>query len=185
MIGARFVGVAVTARRPWASLAAKVSGRAGAAGVAPAIGDGSPKGQARQRGPKGSRPKTMAHARYRRGVRLAAKVGGLYARPHFGLRLARMASVVHPTPTCWVVHLASQSKTDREVTVELRMSKATVDNLAHVECSPIAGLNPGRTDLPAQDDWPIQRMHRCGAQSKVVRVRGGVVIRSTLACRSA
>ena len=58
---------------------------------------------------------------------------------------------MHPTPTRWVVHLASQSKTDSEVTVELRMSKATADNLAHVECSRIAGLNPGRTDLPAQD----------------------------------
>ena len=31
------------------------------------------------------------------------------------------------------------------------MSKATADNLANVECSRIAGLNPGRNDLPAQD----------------------------------
>ena len=62
-----------------------------------------------------------------------------------------MASVIHPTPTRWVVHLASQSDSDSEVTVELRMSKATADNLAHVECSRIAGLNPGQTDLPAED----------------------------------
>ena len=31
------------------------------------------------------------------------------------------------------------------------MSKATADNLAHVECSRISGLNPVRTDLPAED----------------------------------
>lgn len=47
--------------------------------------------------------------------------------------------------------MASQSESDSEVTVELRMSKSTADNLAHVECSRIAGPNPGRTDLPAED----------------------------------
>ena len=31
------------------------------------------------------------------------------------------------------------------------MSKATADNLAHAESSRIAALNPGRTDLPAED----------------------------------
>ena len=62
-----------------------------------------------------------------------------------------MTSLTHPPPTRWVVHLASQSESDSEVTVELRMSKSTADNLANVECSRSAGPNPGRTDLPAED----------------------------------
>ena len=62
-----------------------------------------------------------------------------------------MASVRHPSPTRWVVHLASQSASDNEVTVELRMSKATADNLAHAETCRIAALQPGRNDLPAED----------------------------------
>lgn len=59
-----------------------------------------------------------------------------------------MASVRHPSPTHWVVHLASTSEADSEVTVELRMSKATAENLVHAECSRTAALNPGR---PRQD----------------------------------
>jgi len=47
--------------------------------------------------------------------------------------------------------LASQSASDSEVTVELRMSKATAKNLAHAESCRIAALNPGREDLPAED----------------------------------
>ena len=62
-----------------------------------------------------------------------------------------MASVQHPTPNHWVVHLASRSAPDSEVTVELRMSKATADNLAHVEAARIAALNPG-TACPASED---------------------------------
>lgn len=62
-----------------------------------------------------------------------------------------MASVRHPSPKRWVVHLASQSASDSEVTVELRMSKATAKNLAHAESCRIAALNPGREDLPAED----------------------------------
>jgi len=54
-----------------------------------------------------------------------------------------MASVHHPTPNRWVVHLASRSAPDSEVTVELRMSKATADKLAHLEAARIAALNPG------------------------------------------
>ena len=46
-----------------------------------------------------------------------------------------MASVRHPSPTRWVAHLASTSEADSEVTVELRMSKATAENLVHAECS--------------------------------------------------
>lgn len=62
-----------------------------------------------------------------------------------------MASVRHPSPGRWVVHLASQSASDSEVTVELRMSKATAENLAHAGACRIAALNPGRKDLPAED----------------------------------
>ena len=62
-----------------------------------------------------------------------------------------MASVRHPSPSRWVVHLASQSASDSEVTVEVRMSKATAENLAHAETCRIAALNPGRNDLPAED----------------------------------
>ena len=47
--------------------------------------------------------------------------------------------------------MASQSASDSEVTVELRMSKATAKNLAHAESCRIAALNPGREDLPAED----------------------------------
>ena len=62
-----------------------------------------------------------------------------------------MASVTHPSPTRWVVHLASTSEADSEVTVELRMSRATADNLVDAECSRMAKLNPGRTDPPGGD----------------------------------
>ena len=53
-----------------------------------------------------------------------------------------MASVQHPSPNRWVVHLASRSDPDSEVTVELRMSKTTADRLAHLEAARIAALNP-------------------------------------------
>ena len=62
-----------------------------------------------------------------------------------------MASVLHPSPTRWVVHLASQSDADSEVIVELRMSKAEAANLAHAEAMRIAALNPDRTDLPSEN----------------------------------
>ena len=62
-----------------------------------------------------------------------------------------MASVRHPGPTRWVVHLASTSEADSEVTVELRMSRATADNLVQAECSGTAGLNPGSGDPPVED----------------------------------
>ena len=53
-----------------------------------------------------------------------------------------MASVQHPSPNRWVVHLASRSDPDSEVTVELRMNKTTADRLAHLEAARIAALNP-------------------------------------------
>ena len=62
-----------------------------------------------------------------------------------------MASVQHPTPNHWVVHLASRAAPDAEVTVELRMSKATADKLAHLEAARIAALNPG-TACPTTED---------------------------------
>ena len=65
-----------------------------------------------------------------------------------------MASVRHPSSDRWVVHLGSQSATDSAVTVELRMSRATAENLAHAETCRIAALNPGRKDVqdvPAED----------------------------------
>ena len=54
-----------------------------------------------------------------------------------------MATVLNPSPNRWVVHLASQSDTDSEVTVELRMSKATADNLARLVTAQMAELNLG------------------------------------------
>ena len=62
-----------------------------------------------------------------------------------------MASVVQPSPTRWVVYFESQSDSDTEVTVELCMSKAAADNLALIESSRVAGLNPDRSDLPAEN----------------------------------
>ena len=53
-----------------------------------------------------------------------------------------MATVLNPSPNHWVVHLASRSDADNEVTVELRMSKATADNLARLVTSQVAELNP-------------------------------------------
>ena len=54
-----------------------------------------------------------------------------------------MATVLNPSPNRWIVHLASRSDTDSEVTVELRMSKATADNLARLVTARTAELNPG------------------------------------------
>ena len=54
-----------------------------------------------------------------------------------------MATVQNPSPNRWVVHLASRSDTDSEVTVELRMSKATADNLARLVTARTAELGPG------------------------------------------
>ena len=62
-----------------------------------------------------------------------------------------MASVQHRAPNHWVVHLASRSAPDSEVTVELRMSRATAEKLAHLEAERIAALNPG-VACPAAED---------------------------------
>ena len=53
-----------------------------------------------------------------------------------------MATVLNPSPNHWVVHLGSRSDADKEVTVELRMSKATADNLARLVTAQMAELNP-------------------------------------------
>ena len=53
-----------------------------------------------------------------------------------------MASVLHPSANRWVVHLASRSDPDSEVTVELAMSKTTADDLAYAEAARIAAFNP-------------------------------------------
>ena len=52
-----------------------------------------------------------------------------------------MATVLNPSPNHWVVHLASRSDADSEVTVELRMSKATADRLARLVNAQMAELN--------------------------------------------
>ena len=54
-----------------------------------------------------------------------------------------MATVLNPSPNHWVVHLASQADADSEVTVELRMSKATADKLARLVTEKMAEVNPG------------------------------------------
>ena len=54
-----------------------------------------------------------------------------------------MATVLNPSPNHWVVHLASRSDADNEVTVELLMSKATADNLARLVTSQMTELDPG------------------------------------------
>ena len=61
-----------------------------------------------------------------------------------------MASVQHPAPNYWVVHLASRSASDSEVTVELRMSKTTADNLANLQAARIAATSPA-ANSPMED----------------------------------
>ena len=62
-----------------------------------------------------------------------------------------MATVLNPSPNRWVVHLASRSDADSEVTVELRMSKATADNLARLVTEEVAELDPGTPCSTSQD----------------------------------
>lgn len=62
-----------------------------------------------------------------------------------------MASVQHPEANRWVVHMASQSEPDDEVTIELHMSKADADKLASLEKAHMAAPNSDR-DCPATDD---------------------------------
>ena len=62
-----------------------------------------------------------------------------------------MASVELQSPNRWVVCLGSRTAPNTEVSVELRMSKDLADSLTHVETSRLEALNPGRSDLPAQD----------------------------------
>ena len=47
--------------------------------------------------------------------------------------------------------MASQSDPDSEVTVELRMSKATAQSLAHLEASRISALNPDAISPVSED----------------------------------
>ena len=54
-----------------------------------------------------------------------------------------MATVLKPSPNHWVVHLESQAAADSEVTVELRMSKATADKLARLVTGQMAEPNSG------------------------------------------
>ena len=62
-----------------------------------------------------------------------------------------MATVLNPSPNHWVVHLASRSDADSEVTVELRMSKAAADNLARLVTEEVAELNPDRPCSTKED----------------------------------
>ena len=82
---------------------------------------------------------------------LAGMDANIYTRSGSGYLAKIMASVRHPSPTRWIIHLASRSESDSEVTVELRMSKATAENLAHAETCRIAALNTGPRDLPTED----------------------------------
>ena len=47
--------------------------------------------------------------------------------------------------------MGSRSSADREVSVELRMSKATADNLAHAGCSSLETPNSRPADVPTDD----------------------------------
>ena len=62
-----------------------------------------------------------------------------------------MASVMNLSPGRWVVYLASQSASDSEVTVELKMSRETAKNLAYAETCRLAALNPERDVHPSED----------------------------------
>lgn len=62
-----------------------------------------------------------------------------------------MASVLHTSPTRWVVHMASSADKDNEVTVELRMSRSVARRLAEAEAARAAALSPGRKDPPVGD----------------------------------
>ena len=60
-----------------------------------------------------------------------------------------MATVWHDGRDRWVVHLASQAKS--EVTIEVRMSREKAERLAAREAAELQALNPGRDDLPDVD----------------------------------
>ena len=72
-----------------------------------------------------------------------------------GVYSLNMASVRQSSPSRWVVHLASESEADSEVTVELRMSRAMAKNLAHAEGCRIAARDPGREDPPGHVGWAV------------------------------
>ena len=63
-----------------------------------------------------------------------------------------MATVLNPSPNRWVVHLASRSDADSEVTVELRMSKATADQLARLVTAQMTELN---LDTPCSTEGSV------------------------------
>ena len=79
-----------------------------------------------------------------------------------------MATVQNPLPNRWVVHLASRSDADSEVTVELRMSKATADNLARLVTERIAELNP---DMPCSTGEDVGSAVLTVVSSAVARVK--------------
>lgn len=62
-----------------------------------------------------------------------------------------MASVKRLSANRWIVYLASQSESDSEIKVELRMSKLAAKNLAYAETFRVAALNAGHTELPTND----------------------------------
>lgn len=62
-----------------------------------------------------------------------------------------MASVLHTSPTRWVVHMASRAEKDSEVTVELRMSKSVARFLTEAEAARVAALKAGRNDQSVGD----------------------------------
>ena len=59
-----------------------------------------------------------------------------------------MASVQNVGTNEWVVHLASESKS--EVSVTVNMSLETAEKLTALEIDRISALNSERTDLPLQ-----------------------------------
>ncbi len=66
-----------------------------------------------------------------------------------------MASVVQTSPNHWVVHLASRTESDSEITVELRMSRAVAESLARAEALRAAALDDDLAGLSGKkpDGW--------------------------------
>ena len=81
-----------------------------------------------------------------------------------------MATVLNPSPNHWLVHLASRSDADNEVTVELRMSKATADNFARLVTSQMAEFSPG-TPFSAKENAGSAVLTIVSSAAAIARVK--------------
>lgn len=81
-----------------------------------------------------------------------------------------MATVQHPEPNRWVVHMASRSDPDSEVTVELRMGRTTADRLAYLEAERLAATGSGE-GCPSEADVGSAVLNILDSAAAIARVR--------------